>query len=94
MQRQNRVLKVGSSIFLGHTLPQKQKRWLILDNLKGERGDLHLPKERIKGKAFTPVRAKKPLVLSFQVLPAQSIQILKFVLFSLNRSAELYSILN
>lgn len=56
-------------------------------------------RERIKGKAFTPVRVKKPLVLSFQVLPAQSTQILKFVLFSLNRkegvlSAELCSILN
>lgn len=51
-------------------------------------------RERIKGKAFSPVRAKKPLVLSFRVLPAQSIQILKFALFGLNRSAELYSILN
>lgn len=56
-------------------------------------------RERIKEKSFTPVRAKKLLVLSFQVLPAQSIQFLKFVFFSLNRkesvlTAELYSIFN
>ena len=47
---------------------------------KGVRVGLQLPKETIKEKVFTPLRAMELSVLTFQELPAQSIQILVCIL--------------